>query len=378
MRILFFVSSMHSGGAERVAATLSSAWARRGDSVTLVPTFTGKGTCFYKLNPGVRLVWLADRMGWLGRKVFPPLAKWFAIRQLVRETQPDVIVSFLTNVNVTVLMATKGMGVPVLVCERTSPAFSQAAQNWLARMRRKTYPRADAVVLQSPHATESFGQMVPGLKRLLWVPNPLPPDLLDVDIQANANTLPARQLVAMGRLRDLKQFDLLIRVFASLANDFPDWNLTIWGEGPERENLQRQIDEAGLRERIRLAGRTRTPWEELAGADLFVMTSRVEGFPNVLLEAMALDRPCVALDCPHGPREMTDDGRYALLVPLNDDRRLADALSQLMSDSTLRQAMGKRAGVHVRERYGLERVLEQWDDVFAQVVPASDAQDDNA
>jgi glycosyltransferase involved in cell wall biosynthesis len=122
-----------------------------------------------------------------------------------------------------------------------------------------------------------------------------------------------------------------------------------------------------MRERIRLAGRTRKPWEELAVADLFVMTSRVEGFPNVLLEAMALERPCVALDCPNGPREMTEDGRYALLVPLDDDHALVDALTQLMSDSTLRQAMGRRAGAHVRQLYSIEHILASWDTVFNKV-----------
>jgi GalNAc-alpha-(1->4)-GalNAc-alpha-(1->3)-diNAcBac-PP-undecaprenol alpha-1,4-N-acetyl-D-galactosaminyltransferase len=364
MRILFFVSSMHSGGAERVAATLSGAWARRGDSVTLVPTFTGKGSCFYELNPGVRLIWLADRMGWLGRKTFPAVAKWFAIRRLIRERKPDIIVSFLTNVNVMVLMATRGMSTPVLVCERTSPAHSQAAQNWLARMRRKTYPRATAVVLQSQQAAESFRPMVPGVRELLWVPNPLPADLLNVNVQEFATTGPRRSLVAMGRLQPVKQFDVLIRVFASLANDFPDWDLTIWGEGPERPMLEQQINHAGLQDRITLPGRTQTPWQALAAADLFVMTSKVEGFPNVLLEAMALDRACVAFDCPDGPKEITEDGRYAFLAPLGDDRSLSSSLSQLMADSTLRQAMGRRAGAHVRERYSLERIVQQWDTIF--------------
>src|SRR4051794_35761850 len=102
MMILFFVSSLHAGGAERVATTLASAWAQRGDTVILVPAYTGKGSCFYPLHKDVKLIWLADRMGSLGRKVFAPLAKWFAIRRLVRETRPDVIVSFLTNVNVSV------------------------------------------------------------------------------------------------------------------------------------------------------------------------------------------------------------------------------------------------------------------------------------
>src|SRR3546814_15095592 len=89
---------MHAGGAERVAATLASGWARRCDSVTLVPTYTKKGSCFYSLNHAVKLVWLADRMGWLGRTLFPSISKWFAIRRLVRDTNPDVIISFLTNV----------------------------------------------------------------------------------------------------------------------------------------------------------------------------------------------------------------------------------------------------------------------------------------
>src|SRR5690606_21175339 len=104
MKILFFVSSMHAGGAERVAATLASAWARRGDTVTLAPTYTRKGDCFYALDPAVRLAWLADRMGATGRKAWPPLSKLRAIRALIRETQPDVVVSFLTNVNVMVLL----------------------------------------------------------------------------------------------------------------------------------------------------------------------------------------------------------------------------------------------------------------------------------
>src|SRR3546814_11147590 len=88
-------------------------------------------------------------MGWLGRTLFPSISKWFAIRRLVRDTNPDVIISFLTNVNVVVLFATRGLGVPVVVCERTNPAFSSSAGTFLQRLRRLSYPWAASVVLQS-------------------------------------------------------------------------------------------------------------------------------------------------------------------------------------------------------------------------------------
>ncbi len=374
MKILFFVSSMHAGGAERVAATLASAWARRGDSVTLAPTYTKKGSCFYSLNAAVKLTWLADRMGWIGKKLWPPVAKWFAIRRLVRETQPDVIVSFLTNVNVTVLAATRGMGVPVIVCERTNPAFSFSSGDVLKKLRRWFYPRATAVVLQSQDSVEAFQAMVPGLARVAVVPNPLPAGIPEAQpVRGPLTEGGRRHLMAMGRLVPIKRFDALIQAYAAIAADYPAWDLTIWGEGPLRDDLTRQIEQTGLTERISLPGRTADPWTELARADVFVMTSQVEGFPNVLLEAMALGRPCVTVDCPSGPREISQDGKYALLVPLGDQPALCAALSQLMADPTLRDVMGRHAAASVRERYGLAQLLACWDALFDSVTRPNEA-----
>ncbi|UYO93064.1 glycosyltransferase family 4 protein [Pollutimonas sp. M17] len=371
MKILFFVSSMHAGGAERVAATLASGWARRGDLVTLAPTYTKKGNCFYSLNPAVRLVWLADRMGWLGRTLFPSISKWFAVRRLVRETNPDVIISFLTNVNVVVLFATRGLGVPVIVCERTNPAFSSSAGAFLQRLRRVSYPWADAVVLQSQDSLAAFTQMVPGAKKLEVVPNPLPPDLRDLNLAPAASASDRRLVLAMGRLVPFKRFDALIQAFAALAGDYPDWDLAIWGDGPQRDELTQQIQETGLAGRISLPGRTEQPWQEMAKADIFVLTSEVEGFPNVLLEAMALGRACVTVDCPSGPRELSQDGKYALLTPLGDQPALCRAMAQLMDDSTLRDVMGRHAAASVQERYGLSEILLRWDEVIARAMPSA-------
>lgn len=366
MRILFFVSSMHAGGAERVAATLCNAWARLGHEVILAPTYTGKGTLFYELDSAVRVDWVADRLGKAGRTPLAPAVKLWVLRRMVRELQPDVIVSFLTNVNVMVLMATLGLGVPVIVCERTNPAVSTSASPNLQRLRRRLYPYASLVTVQAHASLEAMRQQAPGIRRLAVIPNPLPPELPASRLREAEATHASkrRRLVAMGRLVPLKGYAGLIDVFGRLAPRFPEWELVIWGEGPQRAELETQVAGAGLEGRVLLPGRTSEPWEAMLASDLFVLTSEVEGFPNALLEAMALGLPCVTVDCPSGPAEISRDGEDALLVPLQAPAALEGALATLMADSAERERLGRRAAESVRERYGLASVLAQWQTLF--------------
>lgn len=367
MNILFFVSSLNAGGAERVATTLANAWAARGDQVTLVPTYLTKQAAFYPVDDAVTVQWLADMPGSRLLRGLPGVGKWLMMRRLIRRARPDVVVSFLTNVNVNALIASAGLDVPVIVSERTNPLYSQSAGRVLRFLRRRMYGRARVVVMQTQASVEPFRALVPAARDVAVVANPLPPALMD------GSTIPARRpsqrhLVAMGRLVAIKQFDVLIDTFATLASHHPEWTLTIWGDGPLRDALSAQIDRLGLNGRVILAGRTAQPWDALARADVFVMTSRVEGFPNVLLEAMALGLPCVALDCPSGPAELTRQGQDARLVPLNDTHGLGQALHELMSDDELRRDMGGKAAESVRRRYGLPAILASWDVVFKRAM----------
>ncbi len=400
MRILLLVSSMNAGGAERVAASLVNAWVKEGHEVCLMPTFSrGTGQSFYPLDPGVRQVWVARHLS--GPGMFRTLAKPLILRRLIQDEAPDVIVSFLTNVNVMVLAATKGLGIPVIVCERTNPAASKNISNVLARARRLLYPQADAVMLQTQQAAEVFARVVPGLQHVAVIPNPLPPALESaaraVDdtgrvsyvsesagTASDADTASAatpsfrqaqagarKQLCAMGRFVATKRFEMLIDVFARLAPQVPDWDLTIWGEGPLLSLLQEKVRKLGLQDRIHLPGKTDQPWEAISRADAFVMTSEVEGFPNVLLESMALGLPCVTMDCPSGPAELSRDGRDAILVGLSDVDALQEALHQVMTDEILRRELGHRATISVRDRYSLAAVMEQWQFLFDAVLGKS-------
>lgn len=359
MKLLFLLSSLHGGGAERVAATLASAWVRNGVDVHLVCCFSGRGRNMQVLDSRVRVEWLADRMP-ASPGMLRPLVKLWALRRLVQAYRPDRVLSFLTNVNVMTLLATRGLDVPVVVSERSDPLHGWAAGRVLRVLRRFTYPWAARVVVQTETARRHLIQVAPAVRHSVVIANPLPPEL-----PPSRHAEPAGDrlvLVAAGRFQPVKQFDRLIEVFARLAPTNPRWDLVIWGDGPQREACQARVHALGLQARIRLPGHTRQLWPALLQAHVFIHCSRVEGFPNALLEAMALGLPCVATDCPSGPADMTRQGRDALLVPPDDERAWARALGELLSASPQdRAARGRAGAVSVRSRYGLEAILARWD-----------------
>lgn len=364
MRILFLVSSLESGGAERVATTLCNAWVARGDSVTLVPTFWGGGTSFYPLHDGVDLLYLSQLLSESSSLGKRHIARLTALRQLIREKCPDVVVSFLPNVNIAALAATAFSDVPCIVCERSDPAVQPIGWTWRVACN-LLYRYADLVSVQTQAVASNIHQVYGGLKKVAAIPNPLPTDLLAW--QASGSDNDQKTLISVGRLSEEKRVSLVIDAFCGLAPAYPDWDLHVYGDGPQRTALQYQIEKLGLSERVFLKGRTTEPWRAMATADAFVMASRYEGFPNALLEAMGVGLPCVTTDCPSGPREISREGKDALLIGVEDRGGLRNALARLMSDRSLRQTLGKSARASVVERYALEAVLKDWDELFASV-----------
>jgi len=363
-KIILLVSSMGSGGAERVATTLANAWTNRGDQVTLMPTFSGRGECFYELSPKVSLIYLADLVTSRSKTLVNQFARLFALRRFMATERPDVIVSFLSNVNVAAVIASIGMGIPVIICERNDP-FAMPTSYWLRLACRFTYPFADVLMVQTQAVATKYAALGWSEKRLVVIPNPVSEQMLNIQQRICVTT--TKRLLSIGRLDHQKQFDVLIRVFAELVKYYVNWSLRIIGEGPLRAALQQQITDLDLDVHVELAGRSATISKELAESDVFALTSKHEGFPNVLLEAMAAGLPCVTFDCPSGPREISMNGEAALLVPLNDEQALKYALEQLMSDSELRKNLGSRARESVIVRYSLPTVLKQWDALFTEV-----------
>lgn len=360
MRIVFLISSLGSGGAERVATMLCNAWAARGDKVTLISTFSGKGRTFYEVAVGVELVTLADVVSSGQKNIRTYFQRTLMLRRLIGERNPDVIVSFLTNVNIAGIVSSAFLGIPLVICERTDPSVCPGSRIWTF-LSRLLYRFSDVLVVQTDAVARKIEDVYPGLRRVVEIPNPVSDEVFAIRPRSGVCR---KVLLSLGRLSQEKQTDRLIAGFQLAAKSFDEWELHIYGEGPLRSALEAQIQAAGLDARVFLMGVTSDPWGVMAGSDAFALTSRFEGFPNALLEAMGAGLPCLAFDCPSGPRELTSGGKYGLLVAPDDQDALISALTTLMGDEALRRRLGSEARKSVVKRFALRRVLDRWDQLF--------------
>ncbi len=223
---------------------------------------------------------------------------------------------------------------------------------------RTYYPRLDAFAVLTDRDRVDYRRLLGAAATVVAIPNAVPP------LPGGQADPASRVVVAAGRLVDQKGFDRLLDAFALVAEDHPGWELRVFGTGHEEEALCRRVAERGLEGRARLMGRTQDMGGELARASVYALSSRREGFPMVLLEAMSKGLAVVAFDCPTGPRELIHPGEDGLLVPDGDIAALAAALGSLMSDEAERRRLGA-AGRAKAAQYDVDSVGRQWDALLA-------------
>ncbi|SDK91163.1 glycosyltransferase family 4 protein [Aliiruegeria lutimaris] len=349
MKLLFFQAGFGAGGAEKIIAMIAANRAAQGDEVHVAALTIPDGGSFFSYPDTVRLHPMCRESQAPGRRV-----QWHRlrhIRRVIRQTQPDVVISFLTKVNTLVLLAALRLPVPVAISERNNPRVQNAnpiwshAQSLLAR-------RANCIVMQTERARQDLPS---GLhSRAVVIPNPCAP--LG---QSAASAGIGSNLVAVGRLDRQKGFDMLIDAMRPIRDALPEARLTIFGEGRERAALEAQRDRLGLSDNVFLPG-TCPPGDWISGQDILVVSSRFEGFPNVIAEATVSGLPVVSFDCDYGPRELIRQGENGLLVPAEDNAALARSVLDLACDPERRAAMSRAADPTV-EWLSPERVMRQWD-----------------
>ena len=358
-RMTLIISSLGRGGSERVMAMLANHWHATGHEVTLV-TLDSEQSDVYQIHPGIQRVALGlmqESRGLLSaiRNNFKRIRR---LRWAIRDSHPEVVISFIDQMNVLTLLACSGLNIDVVISERINPTRHDIGRIW-SMMRRLTYPRCKTLVVQSERIRKHIGTAF-GARSIAVIPNavekmePFPAERESAE----------KRILAMGRLVPQKGFDLLIESFSRLAEKFPDWSLTILGEGPERRKLEELIQQKHLADRILLSGWLNNPQDTLKQSDLFVLSSRFEGFPNALLEAMACGLPVISFDCDSGPADIIRDGVDGILVPAENVESLTAAIERLLSDSEQRKQLSLRAA-EVTNRFSTARLFERWEQVIS-------------
>ena len=369
-RLTLVIPALEYGGAERVLAMMADHWAQSGKEVTLI-TLAAAATDTYKLDDRVRRIALDVTGTSTGpfSAIVNNLRRLLRLRQAIRQSRPDVIISFIDRINVMTLLATAGRPRNVIISERTDPSRHSIGRAW-SWLRRRVYRRCRALTVQS-EAVRKQMQPIVGSRPVYVIPNPAPPfdarqkQTRSPDPRADEQTTsprsPRRTIVGMGRLSPEKGFDLLIDAFCRIAEEQPGWQLQILGEGPCRAQLEERIEQRGLSDRVALAGWVEHPEAVLSRSDLFVLPSRYEGFPNALLEALACGLPAVVFDvC---PSDIVREGLDGLRVPAGDVSALSAAMNRLMSNETERARMSQNAP-EVIKRFSREQFFAAWDAVL--------------
>lgn len=368
MNILIYMPAMSNGGAERVIAHLANHWASRGWKVTVV-TVRSTEKDAYLLDSAVQRIALAlqSNAGSAIRGLVNNLRRVFALRSVLRRVRPQVALSMMPSANVVLALASVGLpGLATVGSERVHPPQVPLGRIW-EFLRARAYGRLGALVALSDESA-AWLRMHTSVRKVEVIPNPIRLPLPSHPPFISPPVLPqgARLLLAVGRLDPQKGFDMLIDVFAVLAQRYPAWVLVILGEGPERKALEARARAHGIDSRVLMPGRAGNVKDWYEAAHLFVMSSRFEGFPNALAEAMAHEVPAISFDCETGPRSIIRQGEDGVLVPPEDTEKLRVELARLMGDDDLRQRLGRRAA-EVRSRFSMTKIITKWEELFLEL-----------
>lgn len=370
-KVLFVVPNLGKGGAERVVSTLL----HRIDRERFEPV-----ALFFDSNhvhpvPDDVRALVLDIPGAKG--AWAKLTRFFRraarIRAEIRRERPDAVVSFLNRVNLAVILACVGTGARLWVSERNTPSAElRGARGALLRaLMALLYPRARGVIAVSEGVRRDLIETI-GLRpsSVRVIHNPLDAERVralageKADFPAEAEI---RWIVNVGSLTPKKDHATLLRAFAK-ARGRIDCGLLILGEGPLETELKRLASVLGVADRVKFAGYRPNPFAFVARCSAFVLSSTREGFPNVLLEAMACGVPVVSTRCPSGPEEIIEDGVSGRLVPVGDGERMAEAIVEVLSDTVLRERF-VREQAKVVERYSVPRILAKYQELIAEGGP---------
>lgn len=370
MKITFLLASLGSGGAERVVSLLANKMVESGHQVEII--CLKFNDIYYQTDSRVKVT-LAMQ------ETKNRLTELFWLRKYLKKQKPDVVIPFTEGVYCFTILSLLGTDIPVIASERLDPAAMSSTRKLLKSL---LLPYADWLVVQTQSIKEYFPKSIQKKTSIIY--NPVVTEVfksldgLQVQGANAANSVQSsntpiegmgqeklNRIISVGRLYPQKNQAMMIRAFAKVADEFPDWQLVIYGEGPLRAELEFLVSSFKLQDRVLLPGRTEHVIEELRKSKIFCMSSDFEGMSNSMIEAICVGLPII-LTKVSGTEELIKNGENGLLVEIGDESYMGDCMSKLMSSSVHREDMTIR-NKKLAGQFDIDYIVNQWMELINKV-----------
>ena len=367
IKILLIISSLGQGGAQRVITYIAS-YLRKDKYEISIVLYEKKGEYLVEIPKHIRIYDFQKRTPWDFFRLI------FSTRNLIKEAKPDIVLSFLFYTNIVTGLAVLFLkkSFKIIFSERNYPPeyLRRIHFGWIKKCLMKfTYRKADLIIPNSNLTKVALEKIfyVQSAK-IKTIYNPI--DLEKVVGKSHEEvTHPffegkhSQVIISVGRLAGQKRFDRLLRVFSLVKNQNENVCLIIIGEGNQRTVLCELAVKLNIHESVEFVGFKENPYAWISKSDIFVLSSDYEGFPNVLLEAMACETPIVSTDCLSGPREIITNGKNGILVPTLDDEGMATAVNTLLNDKEQREKFSNE-GFKKVEEFTIGKIIPQYEELF--------------
>ena len=356
MKVLFVISCLSYGGAEKNLILVANYLQRKGHGVAVCnfnerPTVRkpDEGVICFDMEYGEEKT---GRYAWIHTRKM----QYKFLAESCKRFSPDVIVSFLNMPNALSVICGKRMHIPVIISERADP---YQAISKIDRIMHFLYNRADGAVFQTEGAKAFYSEKLQ--KRSTVIPNPV--IISNKDGIRHDHSTAGREIAFVGRF-ELKQKrqDVMIKAMRIVLKSYPDYKLVFWGDGEDEARTKELSVSLGISDNVVFAGASSNVLADIAQSEMFVLTSDYEGIPNVLIEAMSIGMPCIATDCsPGGARMLLDNGKYGIIVPCGDEQAVADAIVTYIENKELAREYGAKA-MCITERFSYDVIMQKWED----------------
>lgn len=359
IHIAMLIGSLTKGGAERVLVNLADYFAKKGYLVTMVTQYQKENE--YPLNEKVKRV-ISDitEEETTGSRLVNFKRRFMKLRNIWKSEKPDVILSFIGKNNMMAILTSRFLKIPVAVSVRAEPN-EEYYNSWMRFMARHLFAEAAGVILQTRRCFEFFPEKV--RKKAVILKNPVSSAFFRERYAGERE----KTIVAVGRIDENKNHEMLIRAFEQMAGDFPDYKLIIYGEGECRKKLIKLAGDLKLSDRILLPGSIDNVAEAISKTRVFVLSSNTEGVPNTLIEAMLMGLTVVSTDCPcGGPADLIEHGVNGILTPVGNAQMMTENLRKVLNDLQMADELGI-AAAKTADIYRPEKVYAAWEQFLLSI-----------